>query len=163
MEAAMARFGWVAAGGFVIGVAAAAALADGPKGSGQLRIVGEVPAVCTVSVAERGATLDLARGVERVPVATVEERCNTAAGYSVTLSTQNGGQLRTDNGAAGGAAGVPYTITYDGATQAGGSMVANRPASPQPQSRELSVSAAAPDKLQAGTYQDTITVTIAGK
>lgn len=155
----MARFGWVAAGGFVIGVAAAAALADGPKGSGQLRIVGEVPSVCTVSVADRGATLDLARGVERVPVATVEERCNTAAGYSVTLTTQNGGQLRADNGAAG----VPYTINYDGATSAGGGMVANRPASPQPQSRELSVSAAAPDKLQAGTYQDTITVTIAGK
>lgn len=153
----MARFGWMAVGGLVI--VSAAALADGPTSSGRIRIVGEVPAVCTVSVAERGTTLDLANGADRVPVATVEERCNTAAGYSVTLTTQNGGQLRTDSGAAG----VPYTITYDGATQSGGGMVATRTASPLPQSRELSVSAAAPNKLQSGTYQDTITITIAGK
>lgn len=153
----MERFGWMAVGGLVI--ASAAALADGPSSSGRIRIVGEVPAVCTVNVTERGAPLDLSGGIERVSVATVEERCNTAAGYSVTLTTQNGGQLRAD----GGAAGVPYSISYDGATPSGAAMVANRAASPQPQSRELSVSAAAPDKLPSGTYQDTITITIAGK
>lgn len=140
--------------------AAAPALAESPGSSGSIQLRGEVPVVCTVAVADRGVTLDLSRSFDKVTVASVEERCNAAGGYSVTVASQNGTQLRP----ATGGGGVPYSISYDGAASSGGgALTASRPAAPAPQSRELGVSGAPPAGLQAGSYADVITVTISGR
>ncbi|HYE01392.1 MAG TPA: hypothetical protein VEH84_18565 [Alphaproteobacteria bacterium] len=141
--------------GLLAFVAAGVAAAGGP--SAQLRLRGQVQPVCTVSVADRGVTLDLARPFDSVAVASIEERCNAADGYSVRLSTQNGGRL------SGEAGGVPYTISYDGAVQSDGALVATRPAAPLGRSRDLAVSALPPADLPAGAYEDTIVVTIAAR
>ncbi|WP_207459660.1 hypothetical protein [Azospirillum sp. SYSU D00513] len=145
------------AAGAVLTALAAAALA-GPGGSGQIQLRAQVPALCSVAVADLGVALDLARPLERVAVATVEERCNAAGGYKVSVSTRNGGELRSGEGSA-----VPYRLEYDGASPREGGLVATRAASPLPQSRELSVSTAPRPGTPAGSYMDTVTVTISGE
>jgi hypothetical protein len=61
--------------------------------SGSLTIVGNMPTITQVNVTdlETILTLDVAQTDE--PVATVAERSNVPAGYTVSVSSANGGKL----------------------------------------------------------------------
>jgi type 1 fimbria pilin len=138
-----------------LAVAAVRAFADG--GTGTLRLKGIVPQACTVSVQDQGVVLDLGSGGQSRTVAAIEERCNAPAGYTVTLSSRNGGELRAEAGD-----GLPYAMSYDGAAPAGqGTVVATRP--PGISTKDLAVSTPAAPNLRAGAYEDVITVTVQAK
>lgn len=142
----------VAAGLLIPGVALTA-----DRATIQLR--GTVPATCSVSVSANSATVDIARGQSLGTVASVEERCNAAGGYVVSVSSQNGGQLVGGNGA-----GVPYALFYgeSGAGQ-GGRLTAERATSGDVRRSTLAVTVPASPQAQAGEYEDTVTISIAAK
>jgi len=126
----------------------------------QLMLRGVVPAVCSVSVSTPTVPLDLVRGQMPTPVASVEERCNAAGGYRVSVTSRNGGQLRSE----GQAMSVGYSLAYDetAAGHSGGLMVERAP-SAQSRRGTLSVAVPASPTLPAAEYQDLITITIAAK
>lgn len=140
-----------------LALAAVRALADGS--SGTIRLRGIVPQVCSVSIQDRGVVFDLGSGAQSRTVAAIEERCNAPSGYTVSLTSRNGGELRTDLGAG---TGLPYTMLYDGAAPAGqGVLSASRP--PGAETNDLEVETRPPGNLRAGTYEDVITVTVQAK
>ncbi|HSK38309.1 MAG TPA: hypothetical protein VK943_00945 [Arenibaculum sp.] len=123
--------------------------------AGNLRLVGTVAQTCTVSLSDAGMLLDLAGAARTVAVATVEETCNAPVGYTVSISSRNGGRLVAEGGAS-----VPYTLLYDGNGDDGhGGLVARRSA-PGRVVHELSVLAGGAGNLVAGSYDDVVTVTI---
>jgi type 1 fimbria pilin len=145
----------------LLGILPAALLAAGPgtamaDGRGTIRLVGVVPQSCTLSVADRGVVLDLAAGERTAVVATIEERCNAPGGYTVKVSSRNGGLLSSSEGGS-----LPYTLAYDDARapQGRGDLVAQR-AQPGWQTRDLAVTAGRPGRVAAGSYSDLVTVTI---
>lgn len=145
----------------LLGILPAAMLAFGPGAAvaadrGSIRLVGTVPQSCTLSVADRGAVLDLAAGERTTVVASIEEQCNAPGGYTVTVSSRNGGVLSSSEGAD-----IPYTMSYDDAraTREGGGLVAQR-AQPSWRTRDLAVTAGQSGGGVAGTYDDLVTVTI---
>ncbi len=125
---------------------------------GTIQLRGTVPATCSISVSASSATVDIARGQSLGTVASVEERCNAAGGYVVSVSSQNGGQL------VGGGAGVPYSLFYGeaGAGQ-GGRLTAERGTSGDVRRSTLAVTVPANPQAQAGEYEDTVTISIAAK
>ncbi|HYC02764.1 MAG TPA: spore coat protein U domain-containing protein [Azospirillaceae bacterium] len=136
------------------------AAAQSGGSSASLTLRGTVPAVCTVDLGATSATVDLVKGQSAQPVATVEERCNAGGGYTVSVASRNGGELRPD----GTAQGVPYSVAYDdAAAQRAGGLRAERAASGAPRRGVLSVSVPASPTLAAGDYADVLTVTIAAK
>jgi len=138
-------------------LAASAALAGS---SASIHLRGVVPQVCSVSVQDRGVVFDLGAAGQARSVAAIEERCNAPAGYTVTLSSRNGGELRPETGTGG--SGLPYVMTYEGATAAGaGRVVANRP--PGVETKDLFVETGAAGNLPSGSYEDTIVVTVEAK
>jgi type 1 fimbria pilin len=133
--------------------AGAASAAD----RGTIRLAGVVPQSCTLSVADRGVVLDLAAGERTSVVATIEERCNAPGGYTVKVSSRNGGLLSSSEGGS-----LPYTLAYDGARAPqgrGGDLVAQR-GQPGWQTRDLAVTAGRSGRVAAGSYSDLVTVTI---
>jgi type 1 fimbria pilin len=145
----------------LLGILPAALIAAGTgmaaDDRGTIRLTGVVPQSCTLSVADRGIVLDLAAGERTAVVATIEERCNAPAGYTVKVSSRNGGLLSSSEGGS-----LPYTLAYDGARAPqgrGGDLVAQR-AQPGWQTRDLAVTAGRPGRVAAGSYSDLVTVTI---
>ncbi|WP_207476691.1 hypothetical protein [Arenibaculum pallidiluteum] len=127
--------------------------------SAVIQLRGIVPQDCSVSVQDRGVVFELGAAAQSRSVAAIEERCNAPAGYTVTLSSRNGGELRPEGGAG---AGLPYVMTYDDATPAGaGRVVAARP--PGTETKDLYVETRPADGLRAGSYDDTIVVTVEAK
>ncbi len=126
--------------------------------SGQIQLRGVVPAVCTVAVSETGANLDLVQGQAQVPVAAVEERCNSANGYTVAISSRNGGQLRTESGGAG----VGYTLHYGDASGTA-ELMTDRSVSNSARRGTLAVTVPGDRTLPAGEYTDIVTVSISAK
>jgi len=153
-----------AAAPFGVSVALASALIfttvqpAGAAGSAQITIRGHVPPACSVSVDTDSTTLNLIAGQSQAPVATVTEQCNAAAGYSVTVTSANGGQLRQGN------RGVGYTLSYDDAARGqGGGLTATRAATGASVQRVLYASVPATPTLPAGQYEDVVTVSISAK
>ena len=150
-------------------LAAPAALAAGSSAAGSsaagssqgtLTLRGVVPAVCTVSLSATSATLDLVQGQAGTAVAAVEESCNAAGGYTVSIASRNGGELRCESAASG----VAYSLSYDGADAAKSGVIrTERAATGASRRGTLSLTVPASPTLAAGEYVDTLTVSIAAK
>ncbi len=134
---------------------AALAQQGAPQGSITLRAT--VPATCAVTLSADSVTLNLTAGVTNLPVATVEERCNAANGYRVSLASGNGGALSS------GSASIAYSMQYGDSSSGSGTLAADRAASGASRQTVLSVSVPAGTARQAGDYQDTVTISIAAK
>lgn len=135
-------------------IAAVTAAAAADPGTGQLLVRGTVAARCEVAVVDYGVNLDLVNGESNRGVARVNETCNDPDGYSIKFSSAAGGQMVGPMGAAS-----PYRMRYQGMADATQSIT--RP-SPQWNARyELSISVDGRRDLPAGSYSDTLTVTIA--
>lgn len=79
---------------------------------GTLQLKGNVPVNCGITVASvaKATTLDLLNGETAISVGNSTEVCNNANGYTISLTSLNGGKL------VDGAFNVPYTIKYGGDT-----------------------------------------------
>ena len=82
--------------------------------STMLELRASVPMNCTVDIAltAKASSLDLRAGETDVMVGVVTENCNARNGYTVAISSDGRGQLRS---AASGAAPAAYQVRYDGA------------------------------------------------
>lgn len=141
---------------------ALAQTAPAAASSATLHIGGTVATRCTVAVTDNQTSLNLTQGQTTAPVAAVTEQCNAGDGYTVTVTSTNGGQLRSD---APGSVPVSYSMAYDStAAGKGGTLTADRTA-PSTTARQslLTISTPANAQLAAGTYQDTLTVAITAK
>lgn len=124
---------------------------------GSITLRGTVTTTCAVTLSTGNATLDLNAGATSIPVATVEERCNAANGYTVSLTSKNGGALSS------GAATIAYTLQYGDSSSSNGTLSAARDVTGIERQTVLSVSVPAGTQRQAGQYEDTVTIAIAAK
>ncbi|WP_207480619.1 spore coat protein U domain-containing protein [Arenibaculum pallidiluteum] len=126
--------------------------------SGTIRLNGTVSATCSIAVTDGNQTLNLTGGENDKQVGTVVESCNSGAGYTVTVSSSNGGQLRNGNATVG------YTLRYD--TQSGnlnGPLAVSRDQAQFGKTVTVGVSLPANANAVAGSYSDTVTISIAAK
>lgn len=139
-----------------------------------LTLTGVVNGVLDITViAEPAASnLDLLSSQTDLPVATVTEKSNKASGYTVSLESANavatGSNAASLNGTAGNPDKLDYTLKYDGISVSftGGSAIITDSTSTTSSSgvtKGLSMSYTANSALKEGTYEDTLTFTIAAK
>jgi spore coat protein U-like protein len=144
------------------GLAALAVLLAGTAAhaDGSVTLRGSVLANCHLGVGDYGKTLDLGDDLDNVEVASVAESCNRSDGYTVTLTSAAGGALVAEGGAR-----LPYTVSYEGVEHAslGAPLVLTRPKPHSAATYKLAVSVPSNRRAVAGTYQDTITLTIAAR
>jgi spore coat protein U-like protein len=133
------------------------ASAAGPT-SGQIIIKGTVGDLCEIGVVDYGTNLDLVTGETDRAVGRVTETCNDPDGYSVSFTSDRGGKMVGPRDAES-----PYRINYD--TIGNHSLAADallpRPDPQWNAAYELTVNVDGQDQLPAGSYNDTVTVTIA--
>ncbi|MBB6250239.1 hypothetical protein [Nitrospirillum iridis] len=121
-----------------------------------IAVKGVVESSCFVSVSTGDTSLSPDGG--NVMLGDLGERCNESAGYTVVLSSTNGGALVDANGNK-----IPYTISYD--------QVDGRPLSepqvlnrldPQTELRTGAILLSLPRQVvhQGGFYSDTLTITV---
>ena len=125
-----------------------------------LDISGTVAAQCSVTVTDLGVSLDLVNGENKKKVASISETCNDPDGYTVSFSSSDG----LLNGPTG--FNESYTIDYDGLSGADLAVATQSVAHAAPawdSSNFLKVSLAGNSQLAAGTYTDTISISIAGQ
>ncbi|MEA1674404.1 spore coat protein U domain-containing protein [Nitrospirillum sp. BR 11163] len=153
----MIRF---AAAALIAAVSLAATPAFAAAGtSGTIQLNSSVAQTCTVSVTDAGAQLNILTGSNAVTVGSVVETCNDGAGYQISVQSANGGTLKSS---ATGAQPVSYTPIYDG--QSSGSSV-NVVRSSAQFNKTATVAVTVPANAQAiaGSYTDTLTITIQGR
>jgi len=125
-----------------------------------LDISGTVAAQCSVTVTDLAVSLDLVSGENNKKVANISETCNDPDGYTVSFSSTDGllnGPTGFDEG---------YTISYDTLSAvdlATGTQSVAHAAPAWDSSNFLKVSLAGNSQLAAGSYTDTITISIAGQ
>ena len=125
-----------------------------------LDISGTVAAQCYISVTDLGVSLDLVNGETAKNVASISETCNDPDGYTVSFSSTDG-QLNGPTGFDEG-----YTINYDSVSAGDLATATQSVAHAAPawnSSNNLQVNLAGNSQLAAGTYTDTITISIAGQ
>jgi spore coat protein U-like protein len=131
------------------------------RAAGTIALKGSVVTSCGVQVDDLDANLNMTGGSTNLQVATVGEKCNSNKGYTVTISSANAGALVNRDGAR-----APYTASYGG--------VPNRSlATPLVLTRTkaeknwvyapFTVTLPANAQRVAGSYFDTITITIAAR
>ncbi len=81
--------------------------------TGGVQITGYIPEEYSIRVAASPTATNLAiqRGESNTKIASVVESSNSATGYSVRLSTRNGGYLVNNQNPSQA---IPYQISYDG-------------------------------------------------
>lgn len=128
--------------------------------TGSIGLSGTIDANCYVVITDQNRSLNLVGGSTNLTVARVGERCNDRRGYTVTFSSLNGGAVVNADGTR-----VAYTIRYDGQTRALTSPYVRTRTSAQTslRTRDFQVTVPANTRAVAGTYADTITVTIAAR
>ncbi|MDE1149355.1 MAG: hypothetical protein PW843_22605 [Azospirillaceae bacterium] len=136
--------------------AAAPALADT---SGSVKLSGTVALSCSVAVTDNNASLNILSGSSNITVGAVVETCNDGAGYTITVTSANGGSLKSS---ANGAQPVSYTTIYDGQS-ATGTVNVSRSSAQFGKQATIAVTVPANAQAIAGSYSDTLTVTIQGK
>ncbi|MDZ5646470.1 spore coat protein U domain-containing protein [Nitrospirillum sp. BR 11828] len=143
----------------LIAVASLAAAPAFAAASGTIQLNSTVAQTCTVAVTDAGAQLNILTGSNAVTVGSVVETCNDGAGYQISVTSANGGTLKSN---ATGAQPVSYTPIYDG--QSSGSSV-NVVRSSAQFNKTATVAVTVPANAQAiaGSYTDTLTITIQGK
>jgi hypothetical protein len=134
--------------------------------SGQLTISGTVALVNSIVVNANGTnhqSLNIQDGETGKSVASVDETSNDANGYTINLSSANGGELRNS---ANASKKTTYQISYDGNSFAQpsslGASVKSVSSLPglTTHSSNVVVKVIAAPSAPAGTYSDVITLTI---
>jgi len=147
-----------------VSLAAAFALPAQAAGeSGKIELQGRVGENCTVAVTQlpKATALDIVGGEKNAQVADVVESCNVGVGYKVTLTSANQGRLLSG---ATGAQPVSFAVGYDNANgDIAKELVATRDSAQFDKKVPVTVSFAANPQAIAGTYTDTVTVTIAAR
>ncbi|MDE1148405.1 MAG: hypothetical protein PW843_17600 [Azospirillaceae bacterium] len=140
--------------------AAAPSFAATTGTSGTVQLNSTVALTCTVAVTDSNATLNILAGSSNVQVGSVVENCNDGAGYTITVASANNGSLKSS---ATGAQAINYTTTYDGTNGSGSSFTVTRSGAQFAKTAAMYVTVPASAQAIAGSYADTLTVTIAGK
>jgi hypothetical protein len=125
-------------------------------------VVAPVTAI-TVTADPNASSLPVGSSVSGLKIASVNELSNDKAGYTVTLSTANGGMLKE----AAGSDSLPYSLTYNGVAVSFSSGLAtisdvSARTSGSGSTKELDMSFASAF-LNADSYSDTLTFTIVAK
>lgn len=127
-----------------------------------INLSGQVLTYCYlwVDVKAAAATLNVKGGNNNVTVASIQETCNNPSGFTVAISSANNGNLMNGTNA------VAYTIDYDGTAEALTTTkirtrTGTRFDDATNTGRDFGVTLAASPSAVAGTYSDTITITIA--
>ncbi len=128
--------------------------------TGTIRLQGTVQDVCQVSVTDAGVNLDLEAGERAREVATINETCNDYDGYTISFASSNKGKLKSNDGVT-----IDYTIDYDKSRNARLNRTLNvqRSKAQFRQTYPLKVSLDSSNSRIAGTYTDTVTVTVRAK
>ncbi|OYQ33778.1 hypothetical protein CHU95_15735 [Niveispirillum lacus] len=130
--------------------------AQGTTGTMSLR--GSMPMSCAIAVQDLGVTWNLTAGESSKTVGSVTESCNAASGYAISLSSANGGKLKS------GSNEISYTVDYDSnAGSLTSQMVVQRATAQFGRKSDLKVTVPISNQHVAGDYADTITVTIAAR
>jgi len=95
-------------------VVAAFALPVQAANTGTIELRGSVAQNCgvVVSTLAKASALSITAGESNATVGTVQETCNVANGYTVTLGSANAGKLKN------GSSEVAFSVAYDNATGA---------------------------------------------
>lgn len=146
----------------IVSILGFAAINANAATSADLTLTGSVAQDCSVSLDTASYTVDLLNGESDSTVATVTEVCNDADGYSISFSSANSGILQNDDNASEQKG---YTISYGNgissqslsqtrsvsySTYTAGNSVPLR----------MNLSAHGTGVLAAGTWSDTVTVSI---
>lgn len=137
------------------------AAAGAQASSGTIGLSGAVPTDCQLIVYQSVQTVDIVNGVSNMTLGSVGEQCNSGTGYTVTISSQNAGVMLSD-----GAQAVPYSIQWHdtGLRQLTAPVILTRTAArAYLTTRSFRVTVPAQPRALAGTYTDTITMTIAAR
>ncbi len=132
--------------------------------SDTIELSSSVAVDCTISVSNKDGVLDIVAGESNKKVADITENCNETAGYKITISSANAGNLEGTGALAGNAgASVDYTVSYDSVAGAdlATDAAAFRTDAVFATTHGLFVSVAGSATRLAGSYADTVTVTIA--
>jgi len=125
-------------------------------------IKGKMETICFVQVKQTNTnSIDLTKGATSLAVATVGEKCNLSNGFKISITSANAGSLVDTAGNK-----VPYTIRYDnsGTRALTTATVLTRTAAQRTVStKTFSVTVPAKTNAIAGSYADTITVSIAAR
>ncbi|WP_207762328.1 spore coat protein U domain-containing protein [Niveispirillum lacus] len=125
-------------------------------------IKGTVETNCTVQVSQTSTnSIDLVRGTSRLNVARVREHCNLGNGFKISITSANAGSLMD---AAGNK--VPYTISYDNSgvrSLAAGVVLTRTSPALVVTTKNFTVTVPAKADAIAGSYADTITISIAAR
>lgn len=132
--------------------------------SGNLILRGTVPLNLSILVTPEAVaqTLDLTTTQSDLKVASINEKSNSKTGYKITVSSLNAGKLkRTD-----GSETLTYTLKYGGSAVALASatdVVVSSSAGLANTNKDVTISytGAATDTMVQGTYEDTVSFTIA--
>ena len=136
--------------------------------SADLTLTGSVEQDCSVSLDTASYTIDLINGEADSSVATVTEVCNDADGYVISFSSFNGGFMQNDDNADEK---KNYSISYgsgtgsiDGESLSESQSVAyNTFTASNPVALRMTLPSHGTGVLAAGTWSDTITVSIAAQ
>lgn len=130
-----------------------------------LNLKGTIPEITEISISpEVNATsLPLGTTQNNTKIATITERSNNLAGYTISITSQNLGKLVRD-----GNTFVNYSITYDNQavdlSTINGSSFNNNFTNAAPKNKDIKISYTGVDEsnMAAGDYVDSVTFTITG-
>jgi spore coat protein U-like protein len=135
--------------------------AQAQSATGTIRLMGTVAVNCTVAVTDLSPSLNLVGGETAKQVGTVVENCNSGTGYTVSVASAGKGTL-TSTGS--GTQPVSFTLGYDGQSSSLSSdLTLNRSTAQFGKSVPVTVTIPANAQRIAGSYSDTLTITIAAK
>ncbi|NBC28421.1 MAG: hypothetical protein GVY29_00340 [Spirochaetes bacterium] len=163
--------------GALLALVAVGSFAQQTTDTGTLGLTGTVPKIVSITVADEAiaSNLDLTTDVSSLLVATVTERSNVQAGYTVTVESANAAAAGTgsgffDSSDAGNNDTLNYSVTYGGnavsyssgapatVTDAGDKTASSG------DSNEVRISySGSSANIYNGTYSDTLTFTITAK
>lgn len=130
--------------------------------NGSVALKGAMETICFVQINQTYTnSIDLVKGTSNLTVAKVGEKCNLGNGFKVSIISANGGSLTDASGNK-----VPYTINYDnsGTKSLSAAVVLTRTSAKRTVStKNFNVTVPAKLEAVAGSYADTITVSIAAR
>lgn len=131
--------------------------------NGSITLTGAMETVCYLEIDQTYTdSIDLLKGTTgSFAIATVSEKCNMGNGFTVTVQSANGGSLVDASGNK-----VPYTVRYDNSgdqsLQTPVTLTRNNHRA-SGTTRNFNVKVPAKPDAVAGSYADTITVSIAAR
>ncbi len=147
-------------------IAVGFALTAGPSQAGTVDLSAVVAVDCSVTIADENLVLDIVAGATDQKIAEITEDCNETAGFTITISSANAGNLEgtgaleNNNNAS-----IDYTVTYH--TESNADLATNLTLSRNDaefdDEHALYATVAASSTRLAGSYEDTITVSIAAQ